>query len=129
MFSVKSPILQSIMCDGESVEFEYYLLWGETRLKRVKLTDVLKRTISQVLLNAGDNLNYLSFLDKEETEINRIKFDYYARPLGIATISDAWGYLRERRGDDDNGYYFLFPDIEYSKTGSLKTITVPSGEK
>ncbi len=46
-------------------------------------------------MNAGDNLNYLSFLDKEETEINRIKFDYYARPLGIATISDAWGYLRE----------------------------------
>ena len=129
VFSVKSPILQSIMCDGESVEFEYYLLWGETRLKRVKLTDVLKRTISQVLLNAGDNLNYLSFLDKEETEINRIKFDYYARPLGIATISDAWGYLRERRGDDDNGYYFLFPDIEYSKTGSLKTITVRSGGK
>lgn len=69
VFSVKSPILQSIMCDGESVEFEYYLLWGETRLKRVKLTDVLKRTISQVLLNAGDNLNYLSFWIKRRQKL------------------------------------------------------------
>lgn len=73
------------------VEFEYNSLWGEARLKRVKLTDVLKRTISQVLLNVENNLNYLSFLDKEETEINRIKFDYYARPSGIAIIPDVWG--------------------------------------
>lgn len=111
------------------MEFEYNSLWGEARLKRVKLTDVLKRTISQVLLNVENNLNYLSFLDKEETEINRIKFDYYARPSGIAIIPDVWGYLRERHGDDDDGYYFPFPDVEYSKTGSLKTITVPNGGK
>ena len=45
-FDVKSPILHRIACGGTAVEFEYYSSWGGTRLKRVKLMDVLKRTIS-----------------------------------------------------------------------------------
>lgn len=125
-FDVKSPILHRIACGGTAVEFEYYSSWGGTRLKRVKLMDVLKRTISQVLLNVGDNLNYLSFLDKEESEIHRIKLDYYARPSDVTTLPDVWGYLRRKRGNDDDGY-LPYPDFEYSKTGSLKTITVPNG--
>ena len=127
-FDVKSPVLQRVTCDGISVEFEYYSLWGAARLKRVKLTDALKRTISQVLLNTGDNLNYLSFLDKEGTEIKRVKFDYHARPSGVDLIPDVWGYLRRNSGNEDNAY-FPYPDVEYSKTGSLKTITVPNGGK
>ena len=74
----------------------------------------------------GDNLNYLSFLDKEESEIHRIKLDYYARPSDVTTLPDVWGYLRRKRGNDDDGY-LPYPDFEYSKTGSLKTITVPNG--
>ena len=120
-FDVKSPILHRIACGGTAVEFEYYSSWGGTRLKRVKLMDVLKRTISQVLLNVGDNLNYLSFLDKEESEIHRIKLDYYARPSDVTTLPDVWGYLRRKRGNDDDGY-LPYPDFEYSKTGSLKTL-------
>jgi len=127
VFNVKSPVLQRVVCNGTSVEFEYNFLWGKTSLRRVRLTDVLKRTISQVLLDEGNNLNYLSFLDKEGTEVNRIGFDYYTEPSGIVTIPDIWGYPRKRISDDDG--YFPFPDVEYSKIGSLKTITVPNGGK
>lgn len=125
-FKVKSPVVQSITCDGKIIEFEYNSLWGGMSLKRIKLTDVLKRVVSQVLLSVGDNMNYLSFLDKEGTEVKRIKFDYYKRPSGIDLVSDAWGYYRERLGDSDDGY-LPFPDVTHSKIGSLKTITVPNG--
>lgn len=127
-FDVKSPVLQSITCEGKFIEFEYNSSRGAMNLKSVKLTDVLKRVISQVLLSPGNQVNYLSFLDSEWTEINRIKFDYHGIPSGIATIPDAWGYLRQRYSDDDEGYSSL-SDAECAKIGSLKTITVPNGGK
>lgn len=127
-FNVKSPVLQYITCGEKSIVFEYVMGWGGKSLRRVKLTDVLGRLISEVFLSVGNNVNYISFLDKEGTEVNRIGFDYYTEPSGIVTIPDIWGYPRKMISDDDDGY-FPFPDVEYSKTGSIKTITVPNGGK
>ncbi len=126
VFDIKSPVLERIACDGKLVEFEYSNLWGTSRLSRVRLTDVFQRVISEVVVGGGEQLIYLSILDKEGAEVNRIKFDYYKQVASRETITDAWGYFRQRQGDDDDGFSQSV-DVEYSKMGSLKTITVPNG--
>lgn len=127
-FDIKSPILERITCDGKFVEFEYSNLWGTGRLSRVRLTDIFQRVISEVVVNGGEQLIYLSVLDKEGAEVNRIKFDYYKQVASREVIADVWGYFRQRQGDDDDGFSQNV-DAEYSKIGSLKTITVPNGGK
>lgn len=125
-YDVCSPVLQSITCAGKTIEFVYNQYSSFKNLLNINFLDVFNREISRVVLDGGKYLNSLIFEDKNRSEICRMKFDYYMNTSNVELMSDLWGYPK-RKQDTKDEEYSAYVDEEYSKLGSLKTITTPNG--
>lgn len=122
-YNVRSPMLKTIFCSGKFITFDY-LERKATAPSCIKLENVSGTPISKIKLYALNNLSRIDFLDRDSNVVSRLKFDYYRNSDPYTSLfKDIWGYSRKGIEGDE---YFPIVD-QYSKIGSLKTITTADG--
>lgn len=118
-YRIASPLLSSINCLDQQIDIEYH----QGKIIKIKSYDLLKNIKSETQLSTGATglLDHISFMDKNENEIEHVKFDYYMLPANTTLAWDVWGYPRAPSSIE------FSVDVEFERRFSLKDITWSKG--
>ncbi len=118
-YEIRSPLLSRIQCGDRYLEFSKW----ETDIRLCDLTG--KRIAGCRIKRSLGELTDVLFLDKDSTEVGRMRFDYYDFPEDHQDGHNLWGFPYP----GGNGYAPFESDLEYSRAKSLKSITLANQGK
>ena len=126
-YSVRVPLLDSIVCGSRVVRFVYET-YPSYHLREVVYSNLAGPVISKVKIAGWDNPAAFVFADSSGVETERISFAYHTYEFATGELGyDLWGYTHKRNYGDSA--FEDRVDAEHIKSGSLRSIVFPDGGK